>query len=202
MSATIEVIRTHSAAGKPAPSRVSHAVTAATRGQTMPDAVRSVIRPLRPSRSETPGVYPFDSPEHGRGRIVVTLQGALARERMDEQVLMLEIERALGSREPARTADIPAWQYPITLHVRNPYLQIGYGVIFMVPGLLIAGSVLFVRDTGALQGSLFFVLALLLIAGGFFQLLWPGTRRIAWWHAARREVRRRGVKMPADLALI
>ena len=130
------------------------------------------------------------------------MQGALYRERMDEKVMMLEVERAMGWVEPAQTADLPAWQYSVTLQVRNPYLQMLYGLFFMVPGLLIACSVLFIRDMGAFSSSAFFVLALILIGGGFFVLFWKGMRRTRWWHAARREVRRRGAKMPFDLRLV
>lgn len=80
VAAEVEVFRTHTPSGEPDPATEVFEIWPKNKWRTTPDAVEEWIRPYRPSRTSQPCVYRFDSPERGRGRIVVNIQGTLYRE--------------------------------------------------------------------------------------------------------------------------
>ena len=129
----------------------------------------------------------------------MTISGWLDRERMDEKVQMLEIERVLGRSEPGKISDTAGWMYSIRLQVRNPYLQILFGFLAMFVGGMQIYSILFVQDMDTASNIVFFVLGAILILLGLVGLVGRGLYRLRWWHRARAAVELRGDKMPEDL---
>ena len=197
--ARVEISRDHQPEGGSLPLRESVEIYPTKKGQTVPDAVEEWIRPLQPSRTSQNCVYAFDSPELGRGVLTVNIQGSMYGDRLDDKVQLLEIERALGQRQPARLVDSPVWQYGIRLHVRNPYLQVLFGLVFVCGGLapfLIPSS-----EPEGLSDAPFLILGALAILLGSYYWVFRGLRRFSWWHRARGEVKRGGEKMPEDLQL-
>ena len=201
MSVSIEITRTHLPSGAPAPLTEVHEVHPRNSWQTVPDAVEEWIRPFHPSRTSRSCVYLFDSPELGRGRLVVHDLGIIYRSRMDEKVQMLEVERALGQRQPAKLSDTLPWMYAVRVQVRNPYMQIVFGLIATAVGCLPLHNIFFASDMGAMSNVYFFILGITLVLFGFVGLVCRGLYRMRWWHRARAEVKRRGDKMPEDLQL-
>lgn len=201
MGTVIEVRRTHLASGEPAPLIEVHEITPEKRGQTMPDAVAAWIRPMNPTRTQESGVYSYNSPECGKGTIAVTMLGELYRERMDEKIQMLEIERMLGSAEPDKVSDTMAWMYAIRLQVRNPYSLILLGLMMTSIGAFQALSVSLNSSYDLFNRIGLSILGTTIAFVGIIVFLKPGARRIRWWHQARALVKRRKDKMPTDLQL-
>ncbi|UTX52210.1 tetraspanin family protein [Leucobacter aridicollis] len=172
------------------------------RGHTVPDAIMKMIRPMHPSRTKKSCVYTYDSPDHGTGKIVVTISGWLDRERMDEKIQMLEIERVLGRSEPGKVSDTAGRMYSIRLQVRNPYIQVLFGSLAVFVGGMPLYSILFVQSMDMASTIGFFALGAILILLGFFGLVCRGAYRLRWWHRARAEVKRRGDTMPFDLKVL
>lgn len=129
----------------------------------------------------------------------MTISGWLDRERMDEKVQMLEIERVLGRSEPGKISDTAGWMYSIRLQVRNPYLQILFGLLAIFVGGMPIYSILFVQDMDTVSNISFFVLGVILILLGLVGLVGRGLYRLRWWHRARAVVKLRGDKIPEDL---
>lgn len=118
---------------------------------------------------------------------------------MDEKVQMLEIERVLGRSEPGKIPDTAAWMYSIRLQVRNPYIQILFGLLAIFVGGMPMYSILFVQDMDTVSNISFFVLGVILILLGLVGLVGRGLYRLRWWHRARAAVKLRGEEMPEDL---
>mgnify|MGYP003417821382 FL=1 len=198
-SVKIEVLRTHTAAGEFVSLVTNHEVVTEKWGESPPDSVMKWIRSYYPTRTSQNCIYSFDSPVHGKGTVAVRMYGALCRERMDEKIQMLEIERVLGRREPGKTPDTMVGRSAIRLQVRNPYLQVLLGVVAVVFGVQMLYSALSFVDTFNRAGlsALGALIALL----GCALALYLGVRRFSWWHRARAEVKRRGDTMPSDLRI-
>ena len=129
----------------------------------------------------------------------MTISGWLDRERMDEKVQMLEIERVLGRSEPGKISDTAGWMYSIRLQVRNPYIQILFGLLAIFVGGMPMYSILFMQDMDTASTIGFFVLGAILTLFGLFGLVGRGLYRLRWWHLARAAVKLRGEKIPEDL---
>lgn len=195
-STLVEITRDAGDANAPDPEVESLEVSSHARGQTAPDAVEEWIRPLNPSLTDVSCVYTFDSSEYGSGVLRVRMEGAIYRERMDDKVRMIAVEREIG-RQPARLSDSPIWQYGFRLHVRNPYFQVLVGLLAVSFGL----ALLLGRNPngGGTHDAPFLTIGAVAIALGAYYWVFRGLRRFRWWHRARAVVRRTGEKMPEDL---
>ena len=199
-SATVEVARTHDPTGAEAPSIETIELESEKVGQTMPDVVEKWIRPYHPTRTGQNCVYRFDSPEHGTGTITVTMWGASYRERMDEKVQLLEIERAIGQRQPCQVPDTMRAMEGIQLQVKNPYLLLALGGGLTYACVLSFYTLWDPHELLLSIGSR--LLSIVGVAVSIWFALYPAFKRRKWWHRARAEVKRRGEKMPLDLSLL
>ena len=198
-STTVTLSRDEQPAEGSLPTTQTFTIVPLKFGQTVPSAVEELIRPLCPTRTSQSCVYRFASPKLGGGLITVAIKGWLSRERMDEMVHLMELERELGTPQSARLADAPTWQIGYRLHINNPYGQMVAGLLFIALGCMPIYNALFVRDMGPLETTLFFVLGLAMVGLGFTVWFLRGVRRRGWWHRARAVVKARGEKMPESL---
>lgn len=198
-SALVETTRDVGDSNAPEPEATSVEISPSKRGQTVPDAVEEWIRPLNPSLTGKSCVYSFDSSEYGKGMLRVRMKGSMYRERMDEKVQIMAIEREIGW-QPAKLSDSPVWQYGIRLQVRNPYLQVLVG-----GGAISVGLAVFLLphpSGGGLQDAPFLAIGAIAILLGSYYWVLRGLRRFRWWHRARAVVRRNGERMPEELRVI
>ncbi|GAA2837441.1 hypothetical protein FB468_1099 [Leucobacter komagatae] len=200
--AIVEIVWDRMPAVPRASSRETVKIYPSKMGRTVSAAVAAWMRPLCPSRTEENSVYTFDSPENGSGRLTVTIQGAISRDRLTDQVHVLEIERVLGQVQPARLPDLPVWQYSLSLHARNPYAQVVIGLFAIACGCMPLYGIFVLRDMDAVSNVFFFILGATLVVTGAYYWAFRGLRRARWWHRARAAVKLRGEKMPEDLQVI
>ena len=116
---------------------------------------------------------------------------------MDEKVQLLEIERAIGRRLPAKLSDTLPWMYVIRAQIRNPYAQILFGLLVVFIGAF--QTLALGPDVDYWNRIWLTALGAGVALVGFFVLVLRGMRRVGWWHAARAEVRRRGESIPTEL---
>lgn len=199
--ARVAIIRDQPRPAETNPTREIFEIYPPKSGRTVPEAVADWMRPLSPSRTAETGVYTFNSYEQGSGRIFVDIRGPISRERLNDQVHVMEIERILGQVQPARLPDAPIWQYAIRIHLRNPYLQLLYGLLIIGGGCIPLYGILVVRDMNAVSSVLFVIVGAILVGAGAYLWVFRGLRRFRWWHRARAVVKRSGEKMPEDLQL-
>lgn len=198
----LRIVQERDAVGVPAPMVFAEVVQRGNALGTWPDAVMRVLCAVSPSRTGRPGIYAYADPARGSGLLYVERASAFQLMRIDELVQMEEIERVVG-KDPTRYEDTPGYLIPFVINLRNPYLQMALGALFLIPAammLLVPVPVLapavdlFTKIGIPVLGIVSGVLAVLVFL--------RGKRRRRWWHAARVEARRDGGRVPQALEVL
>ncbi|QIK63857.1 hypothetical protein G7068_12130 [Leucobacter viscericola] len=197
MSASLRIFQTHDAAGEPAPAEFVQTIVPKN-SQPEPEALREFMLPLRPSRTSRSGVYFYDDPARGSGRLKVVGASGFDLPRVDEMVHLMEINRKIGMEDPARVPDVPGWVVPFVISNRSPWIRILIGLFFLFPVSLMLSVPLLVPEFSLFTkiGSLILGFALLV---GLVWSFWTNVRRLPWWVKARAQAKRDGGPLPEEL---
>ncbi|QIK63859.1 hypothetical protein G7068_12140 [Leucobacter viscericola] len=197
MSASLRIFQTHDAAGEPAPAEFVQTIVPKN-SQPEPEALREFMLPLRPSRTSRSGVYFYDDPARGSGRLKVVGASGFDLPRVDEMVHLMEINRKIGMEDPARVPDVPGWVVPFVISNRSPWVRILVGLFFLIPGFFMLSIPLLKPHWNALPIAVNFIFGMLILLMCAWSL-WRDVRRLPWWVKARAQAKRDGGPLPEEL---
>jgi hypothetical protein len=166
--------------------------------QPVPEALREFMLPLRSSRTSRSGVYFYDDPERGAGRLEVVGVSGYDLPRVDEMVHLMEINRKLGIEDPARVPDAPGWTTAFVISNRSPWIRILVGLFFLAVGVGMLTLTLAFPAIDAFTRIGMPILCSVVILGGLWSL-WSDARRLPWWMKARAQAKRDGGRLPEEL---
>lgn len=191
----IRLVQTTDPAGRPAAREYVRAVQYEGM-RSISETVMDFLRPLSPRETENPGVFWYTDPAHGAGWLRLEGFGAVTIDEVQQAVRTLAIEAAVGQPEPVRQ-EVLSFGNSLANRTTNPYFKIGAGAVVL--GLVIFGAVRLFTEPGMDPGKAFAALAMVGVAVLCVILIVNGFRRRAWWHRARAEARRQGVRLPDRL---
>ena len=190
----VRLHQTHDAAGAPAPAEFLEYLPPAPLLVKRGTAAMSFLAPLNPSRTDREFAYFYSDPARGSGWLELEGFGYTNSKRVQENVWMEEIERAVG-KQPRRNADTPV-PHAFIPRYNNPWIFVAMGAMPFALGAWTLPRLGEQPATAVLAGV---VVGLLMLLGGTLAFV-NLRKRVPWWHRARRYARENGAMHP-DLAV-
>jgi hypothetical protein len=156
------------------------------------------LRPLKPRLTYHPGVYWYLEEGVGSGWLRVEETDPVDVESLHELMVAADLGLAAGHEEPWPVDRSMLGQIGAP-RAGNPYIMIGWGALLI--GVACFGVIRFFSTDGFGGGpaGISAGILMVLLIGVSTALIVRGAKRLAWWHAARAEARRRGIPLPEKL---
>jgi hypothetical protein len=186
----VRIHQTHDASGTPAPAEFLEFLPPAPLLITRGSAAMRFLAPMNPSRTDRDFSFFYTDPARGSGWLELVGFARPDAQRVQENVWMEEIERAVG-KQPRRNADshIP---HAFAPRYNNPWFFVATGLLPFALGAWVLPRLSEQPATAALAGVVVGVLMLLGAVLAFVTL----RKRVPWWHRARRYARDHGAMHP------